>query len=128
MLIFLSKRIGILAISVCLIGIPLMQPAYAAVISTEQAIELGERQSRIDNINEVFARDVVQKTLIRFGVDPADASARVEALTDAELLTLEQQLQTLPAGGVGIVETVGIVAIVLIILELLHITNFFAEF
>lgn len=128
MLIFLGKRICILAISVCLIGIPLMQPANASVISTEQAIELGERQTRIDNINEVFARDVVQSTLIRFGVDPADASSRVEALTDAELLTLEQQLQSLPAGGAGFVEVVGIVAIVLIILELLHITNFFSEF
>lgn len=128
MLIFSGKRICILAISVCLIGIPLAQPATASVISTEQAIELDERQSRIDNISEMFARDAVHNTLVRFGVEPADAAARVDALTNAELLTLEQQLQSLPAGGTGIVEVVGIVAIVLIILELLHITNFFAEF
>jgi hypothetical protein len=128
MLIFQCKRLCVFAVSVCLIGLPLMQPSYASVISTGQAIELGERQGRIDHINEVLARDSVQNMLVRFGVDPADASARVDALTDAELLALEQQLGDLPAGGTGIVEVVGIVAIVLIVLELLNVTNFFTEF
>jgi hypothetical protein len=105
-----------------------MQPGYASVISTEQAIELAERQGRIDNINEVLARESVQNALVKFGVDPADASARVDSLTDAELLALEQQFGDLPAGGTGIVEVVGIVAIVLIVLELLNVTNFFTEF
>ncbi len=66
--------------------------------------------------------------LVRLGVDPIDASARVDALTNAELLTLDQQLENLPAGGVGVVEVIGIVAIVLIVLELLNVTNFFNEF
>ena len=125
---FLSKRICVLAVSVCLVGLPLLQTANAAVISTEQAFELDDRQGRIDRINEVMAKDSVQNMLVRLGVDATDASARVDALTDAELLTLEQQLEDLPAGGVGIVEVVGIVAIVLIVLELLNVTNFFTEF
>lgn len=125
---FLSKRMCVLAVSVCLVGMPLLQTADAALISTEQAFELADRRGRIDRINEVLAKDTVQNTLIRFGVDPIDASARVDALTNAELLTLDQQLEDLPAGGVGIVEVVGIVAIVLIVLELLNVTNFFNEF
>lgn len=125
---FLSKRVCILAVSICLIGLPITQPAIATVISTEQAIHLVERQGRIDHINDVLARDSVQKTLVRFGVDLFDASARVDALTDSELQALEQQLENLPAGGTGVVEVVGIVAIVLIILELLNVTNFFTEF
>ncbi|RLA28062.1 MAG: hypothetical protein DRR11_17280 [Gammaproteobacteria bacterium] len=128
MLIFRGKSICVLAISFCLIGLPMMQTASAAIISTETAIEMDERQGRIDHINDVLARESVQNMMVRFGVDPADASGRVAALTDAELQTLEQQLEQLPAGGVGFVEVVGIVAIVLIILELLGVTNFFSEF
>lgn len=128
MLIFRSKYIYVLAISVCLISLPMMQSASAAIISTETAIKMVERQDRIDHINEVLARESVQSTLVRYGVDPVDASTRVDALTDAELQTLEQQLEQLPAGGVGVIEVVGIVAIVLIVLELLGVTNFFTEF
>jgi len=75
-----------------------------------------------------MAKESVQNMLVRLGVDTTDASARVDALTDAELLTLDQQLEDLPAGGVGVVEVIGIVAIVLIVLELLNVTNFFNEF
>jgi hypothetical protein len=128
MLIFRGKSICALAISFCLIGLPMMQSASAAIISTETAIEMDERQGRIDHINDVLARDSVQRMMIQFGVDPANASGRVAALTDTELQTLEQQLEQLPAGGVGFVEVVGIVAIVLVILELLGVTNFFSEF
>ena len=123
-----GKKICVLAISVCLISLPLMQSAGAKIISTETAIRVAERQSRIDHINMVLARDSVQSTLVRFGVDPVDASARVDALTNSELQTLEQQLEQLPAGGTGVVEVVGIVAIVLIVLELLGVTNFLSEF
>lgn len=128
MLIFRSKQICVLVISACLIFLPIMQSASAAIISTETAIEMAERQDRIDHINEVFARESVQHAMIRYGVDPVDASERVAALTNSELETLEQQLDELPAGGTGVVEVVGIVAIVLIVLELLNVTNFFSEF
>lgn len=127
MLIFRSKQICVLAISACLISLPMMQSAGAAMISTETAIQMAERQDRIDHINEVLARESVRNTLVAYGVDPADASARVDALTDTELQTLEQQLEQLPAGS-GVVEVIGIVAIVLVILELLGVTNFFSEF
>ena len=128
MLIFRSKQICVIVISACLISLPMMQSAGAAIISTERAIEMAERQNRIDNINEVLARKSVQSMLVRYGVESADASARVAALTDTELQMLEQQLEQLPAGGTGVVEVIGIVAIVLVILELLGVTNFFSEF
>ncbi len=128
MLIFRSKQICVLAISACFISLSMMQSAGAALISTETAIEMTDRQGRIDYINEVLAGESVRSMLVAYGVDPADASARVAALTDTELQTLEQQLEQLPAGGTGVVELIGIVAIVLVILELLGVTNFFSEF
>lgn len=124
----LNNRLWVIVVSFCLVALPAMQPARAAVISTEQAIRIEDRQGRIDHINEVLARDTVRATLESLGVDPADASARVDALTNAELLTLEQRLDELPAGGAGVVEVIGIVAIVLIVLELLGVTNVFSNF
>jgi hypothetical protein len=121
-------RAGTFVVAICLTLLPVLQTADAAIIQTETAIEITDRQHQIDQINEMFARDAVQSILIKLGVDPLDASARVQSLTDAELQTLEQQLAELPAGGTGFVEVVGIVAIVLLVLELLNVTNFFSEF
>ncbi len=121
-------RWGALVVAVCLFSATMMQPAVAGVISTETAIELTNRQIQIDRINNVLAQENVRNMLVGMGVDPVYASARVDALTNEELQTLEQNMVHLPAGGVGVVEVVGIVAIVLIVLELLHVTNFFAEF
>ncbi len=122
------KRAGTCVVVICLTLLPVLQTASAAIIQTEIAIEMTERQQQIDRINEVLDRDAVQSVLIKFGVDPVDASTRVQSLTSAELQILEQQLANLPAGGTGFVEVVGIVAIVLLVLELLNVTNFFSEF
>ena len=122
------NRASMFVVAICLTLLPVLQTANAAIIQTEIAIEIAERQQQIDHINEVLARDAVQSALIRFGVDPVDASTRIQSLTNTELQVLEQQLANLPAGGTGFVEVIGIVAIVLLVLELLNVTNFFAEF
>jgi hypothetical protein len=103
-------RAGTFVVAICLTLLPILQTANAAIIQTETAIEITDRQQQIDQINEVLARDAV-------------ASARVQSLTDTELQTLEQHLAELPAGGTGFVEVVGIVAIVLLVLELLNVTS-----
>ncbi len=124
----LVRRWGALVVAVCLFSATMMQPAVAGVISTETAIELQNRQMQIDRINNVFAQENVRNMLVRMGVDPAYASTRVDALTNEELQTMEQNLANLPAGGVGVLELVGIIAIVLLVLELLEVTNFFEQF
>ena len=122
------QRLCTLMVAICLSTLPVLQTANAAIIPTETAIEITNRQHQIDRVNDLLARETVQSVLVDLGVNPDDASARVQSLTDMELQTLENRLAELPAGGVGFVEVVGIVAIVLIVLELLHVTNFFAEF
>ncbi len=124
----LIRRLGVILVMTCMLSASILQPVIAAVISTEAAIELETRQTRIDHINNILAQEDVRTMLVRMGVDPAHASARVEALTNEELQTLQQNLNELPVGGTGFVEVVGIVAIVIIILELLDVTNFFNQF
>ena len=122
------QRTIALLLTICLVSLPMAQSAQAAIISTDQAIELSDRSQQIARINEVLSRESVQDVLVQLGVDPVDATARVESLTAEELQMLEGRLAELPAGGTGVVEVVGIVAIVLIVLELLNVTNFFTEF
>ena len=122
------QRACTLMVAICLSTLPVLQTANAAIIPTDTAIEITDRQHQIDRVYDLLARETVHSVLVDLGVDPTDASARVQSLTDAELQTLENRLAELPAGGVGVVEVVGIVAIVLIVLELLHVTNFFTEF
>ena len=124
----LSRHLCLLAVSLCLVTLPMMQSAHAVIISTDAAIDYTDRQQQIERINTALARESVQQVLIDLGVAPEDAGTRVQLLSDAELQTLDQKLAELPAGGTGIVEVVGIVAIVLIVLELLNVTNFFTEF
>ena len=124
----LVQRYATFVVVFCLIGASMMQPVVAGIISTESAIELEKRQMQIDRISGVLAQENVQNMLIKMGVDPTQASKRVDALTNDELQILHTNLDQMPAGATGIVEVVGIVAIVLIVLELLNVTNFFNEF
>jgi len=124
----LIQRSVALLLAICLVTLPVVQTAQAAIIGTETAIELSDRGQQIDRINNMLSRDSVQNLMVKLGVDPADASVRVQSLTSDELQVLEKNLAELPAGGTGVVEVIGIVAIVLIVLELLNVTNFFSEF
>ena len=107
----LVRRWGVILVTTCMLSASILQPAFAGVISTETAIELEARQTQIDHINDILAQEDLRAMLVRLGVDPEHASARVEALTNEELQALQQNLDELPVGGVGFVEVVGIVAI-----------------
>jgi len=124
----LVQRYAAYVVAFCLIGTSVIQPAVAAMISTETAIDLENRQEQIGRINDVLAQENVQNMLVQMGVDPVQASKRVSSLTNDELQILHQKMDQMPAAGTGVVEVVGIVAIVLIVLELLNVTNFFNEF
>ena len=125
---FLDQRYSVYVAVFCLAGTSMTQPAFAAKISTETAIELENRQVQIGRINDVLAQENVQDMLVQLGVDPEQAALRVNSLTDEELQILYQKMDQMPAAGTGVVEVVGIVAIVLIVLELLDVTNIFNAF
>jgi hypothetical protein len=108
-----------------LVALGFVQPATAGVVSTETAIELSQREATIERIDAVLARDTVQRQLEAFGVDPADARTRIAHLSDSELATLEERMNTLPAGANGALEVLGIVLLVLLVLELVGVTDIF---
>src|SRR5262245_25938506 len=85
-----------------LITLGCIPAANAAVIDTphfNQSVNHGlDRAATIERINGVLAQESVRKQMVALGVDPLDAQARVDALTDSELQTLDRQIGELPAG------------------------------
>lgn len=96
----------------------------AAVISTQEALSAGARAQTETQVRESLAREDVRQAMQRLGVDPLDAEGRIASLSDAELLRLQGELDRLPAGGSALA-VIGVVFIVLLILELVGVTNIF---
>jgi len=102
-------------------GAALPLPATAGMIGTESAAAAASR----DRIGAALARAEVRARLEAAGVRAEDVQARVNALTDDEAAQLAQQLDTLPAGGDGIVGAIVLVFIVLLVTDILGYTKVF---
>ena len=75
------------------------RPAQAGLIGTDQVV--APAQSERDRVKALVARPEVAKKLESLGVPPANAQARVDALTDEEVHALAAKLDALPAGGMS---------------------------
>ena len=98
--------------------------ATAGVISTQQALSAEMCAVKETQVRSSLARDDVRQAMQRLGVDPADADARIASLSDAELVRMQGELDSLPAGGDALA-VIGVVFLVLLILELVGVTNIF---
>ena len=108
---------------VCFLTASLQQAAQGSMISTQQYLDAADRTVTLERIDAVLAREDVARRLTALGVAADDARQRAAALSDAELASLADHLEQLPAGGV--LEAIGVVFIVLLILELVGVTNIF---
>jgi len=98
--------------------------AQAEMISTDTAIsDQVNATSRAALLTEV-RRDDVQAELVRQGVDPAEAEARIAALTDAEIRKTIAQMDDNSAGA-SIAGTIATVFIILLVTDLLCLTRLF---
>ena len=92
-------------------------PANAGLVGTDQVA--APQQSERERVKAMIARPEVAKKLEMFGVLPADAQSRVDALTDAEITTLAARIDALPAGGLTNTEWLLIViGVILLIIAL----------
>jgi Na+-transporting NADH:ubiquinone oxidoreductase subunit NqrC len=117
-----NSLVTVLAAS--LVASSLQSAAYAGVISTQQYLTTLDRGATLARIDAVLAREEVRSKLEQYGVDPVAANERIAALTDQELELLATELENLPAGG-DLLAVIGIVAIVLLILELVGVIDIF---
>ena len=115
--------IGLLVVSMSLLGVPAV--GLAAPIGTDTLVELDRRGELLSSIQAELARDDVRAEFLARGVSPAEVDARVAALSTEELRQLQSELDELPAGG--LLAVIGVVFVVLLILELVGVTNVFTK-
>jgi hypothetical protein len=87
-------------------------------------LDVEMRQAAITKVELLLARQDVAKQLQAFGVPPQSVIERVNNMTNAELLALEGQIDEQVAGGDALA-VVGIVFVVLLILEIVGVTDIF---
>ena len=120
------KKAGIFMLVINFIFTTFPAASYAGLVGTDEIVSADTRNRQITEIRNVLARDEVRTQMLDLGVNPAHVEERLNALTDAELAQLSTGIKELPAGG-DAVAVIGIVFIVLLILELLGVTNVFTK-
>jgi hypothetical protein len=101
--------------------------AMARMIGTEEAAGAPAVSAAVDRgtLLALLERDDVRQQLESLGVDPREAVARVDALTDEQARDLAARIDQLPAGGVNIVGVLFTAFIILLVTDILGFTRIF---
>ena len=119
-----TRALVMRVVSVSLICMGFAQVAPAGMIGTSQLLENEARAESLTRIEMLLARDDVGQQLVTFGVEPALVLERLNAMTTEELLALEHRFDEQVAGGDALA-IIGTVFLVLLILELVGVTDIF---
>jgi hypothetical protein len=93
--------------------------AFGAPISTEAAAAPSRAAEARERVKALAARPELAKSLQAYGIVPGEAAARVDAMSDAEVLSLAGRLDALPAGGALSNEQVLLVILLVLLLVIL---------
>lgn len=122
---FLNTRAWVLrAVSISLVCLGFAQVAPAGMISTSQLVDNEARAESLSRIEVLLAREDVAEQMVALGVQPQQVMARLDAMTTAELLELESRFDEQVVGGDAL-GVIGAVFLVLLILELVGVTDIF---
>ena len=119
-----SRALILRVLSLSIICMGFAQVAPAGVISTGLLVENEVRTASLSRMEILLAREDVSRQLAELGVDQKQIVERLNALTTEELLALEGQIDEQIAGG-DLLAVIGIVFVVLLILELVGVTDVF---
>ena len=99
-------------------------PLQASMIGTETVLNLSKAANMRENLHKFLERNDVQELMTAQGISPVEAKARVDCLSDAEVLKIAHRMDQLPAGGDGIGAIVGAAVIIFIVLLLTDIMGY----
>ena len=80
------------------ISIP-YQSALAALVGTETILENDRITETRSYLKKALEREDVKNALTAQGIDPLEAQARIESLSDTEIAYIADHMDQLPAGG-----------------------------
>jgi hypothetical protein len=100
------------------------QTVLAKMISVETLQDAGRVEDARTFVNSVLSRDEVTASIVARGIDVHEAMARIDAMSDAEIIALADRMEQLPAGGSAFGTIVGAAVIVFIVLLITDIMGF----
>ena len=103
-------------------------PAHAVMVNTAEILKRNQHNLAYERICMFLDRSEVQKHLVAWGVNPDEAKARLDCLSDREIERISDQIDQLPAGSGALGVIVGaalIIFIVLLITDILGFTDVF---
>ena len=104
------------------------QTVLAKMILTETVMESDRADEARVYVNRVLAREDLKAALMSQGIDMKEAKARINSLSDTEILLLADKIEQLPAGGDPVSTIIGAVVfifLVLLITDILGLTDVF---
>ncbi len=119
-----ARALLLRVVSISIICLGFAQAAPAGMIPTGHLVDDEVRSESLSRIELLLARDDVASQMVALGVQPEQIIARLEAMTTAELLELESNFDEQLAGGDALA-VIGAVFLVLLILELVGVTDVF---
>ena len=99
--------------------------ARAEMLSTEAAIATYSAYANRSTLLDEVRKKEVRDEIIALGVDPKEAEARLQALSDAEIASIVAQMENDSAGAGGVVGTIFTVFIILLVTDFLCFTKVF---
>jgi hypothetical protein len=119
------KKMFVHTLITALVFMGFTQTVQAAMISTEQVVSVAAAQQNRAKIKATFERADVQAELQKMGITTEEAQARVAALTDAETASIAHRVDSIPAGGDGIVGALIFIFVLLLVTDILGLTKVF---
>ena len=123
----IEKRVSILmALLMIMISAP-VSSVFAAMVGTEDILASRYASDARDQVRSFLDRQDVQSQLTARGIDPAEAKARVDSLSDGEVKQIADKIDQLPSGGDfwgTLLFVLVIVFITLLVLEIMGYTDF----
>jgi len=124
---FIRKKISFISLFMAtmmlLIAVP-YQPLLAAMVPTEATIYQIKAQDARDHLKTLISRNDIKKSLISQGIDPDEAKARIDSLSDSEVIKVADKIEQIPAGGGAFGAIIGAALIVFLVLLLTDILGY----
>ena len=119
-----AKRLVCAILALSVFNLALQGVASAAIVTSSDIVAAEQAQLDRSQLKNLFARQDVQKKLVAMGVDVSAAQARIDTMTDQEIQQMAARMDEMPAGA-GFVETLVLVFLVLVVLEVTGVTDIF---
>ena len=116
-----AQPVAILMIILTLLLSVPYQATFAALVDTETMLDMSRGQEARETLKQFMALEDVRTTIVSQGIDPLEADARLNSLSDAEVIQLADQINQLPAGGDVLGLAIAVLVIVILVLVIMRL-------